>query len=44
MMAFFKKKIDQPQFYATVGEGLKKIYKNRHKKRAPKKAFFVTYL
>lgn len=26
-MAFFKKKIDQPQFYATVGEGLKKIYK-----------------
>jgi len=28
-MAFFKKKIDQPQFYATVGEGLKKIYKGK---------------
>ena len=28
-MAFFKKKVDQPQFYATVGEGLKKIYKNK---------------
>ena len=28
-MAFFKKKMDQPQFYATVGEGLKKIYKGK---------------
>ena len=28
-MAFFKKKVDQPQFYATVGEGLKKIYKSK---------------
>jgi len=27
MTSFFKKKSDQPQFYATVGEGLKKVYK-----------------
>ena len=33
-MAFFKKKVDQPQFYATVGEGLKKIYKNKQKLKA----------
>ena len=28
-MTFFKRKPDQPQFYATVGEGLKKIYRSK---------------